>query len=163
MSEAEVLTAIDGEGVMTITMNRPHKKNAFTPKGFLALGEALKTAREDDDVSVVLLTGAGNDFTAGVDLTAFGEETEGKQPFEVMMDELCALDKPLIASVNGVGVGLGTTILFHCDIVYISENVRLRMPFANLGLVTEAAACYLAQLNLGPKTAAENRPPDKPP
>jgi len=155
MSEAPVLCDLDDDGILTVTLNRPQRRNAFDPAQFLALGEALARANDDPQVAVVVLTGAGDDFTSGLDLADMGEATDGPQPFEVLMDELCALDKPLLAAVRGCAIGFGVTALFHCDIVYLGEGTRLRMPFANLGLVTEAAACYLAPEVMGRKQAAE--------
>jgi enoyl-CoA hydratase/carnithine racemase len=155
MSEETTLTDLDEEGVLRITMNRPDRRNAMNTDAFRTLGAALARANDDPAVAVVLLTGAGEDFSSGLDLTAPPESSGGPQPFDVMMDALCALEKPLVAAVRGCGIGFGMTVLFHCDVVYVGESVRLRMPFANLGLVTEAAACYLAPLAIGQKQAAE--------
>jgi enoyl-CoA hydratase/carnithine racemase len=155
MSEPPVLTNLDDEGVFTITMNRPERRNAMNPEAFLATARAFEEANSNPAVATVLLTGAGNDFSSGLDLTAPMTATEGPQPFEQLMDAVCALEKPLVAAVRGCGIGYGMTVLFHCDVVYVGEGVRLRMPFANLGLVTEAAACYLAPLVIGQKHAAE--------
>jgi enoyl-CoA hydratase/carnithine racemase len=155
MSESPVHTNLDDEGVFTITMNRPERRNAMNPEAFLATARAFEEANTNPAVATVLLTGAGNDFSSGLDLTAPMTATEGPQPFEQLMDAICALEKPLVAAVRGCGIGYGMTVLFHCDVVYVGEGVRLRMPFANLGLVTEAAACYLAPLVIGQKHAAE--------
>lgn len=155
MREEWVLRDLDDEGVLTLTFNRPQRRNAFNPGQFLAFGRALEQANEDPKVAVVVLTGAGEDFSSGLDLADMGGASDGPQPFEVLMDALCALDKPLLAAVRGCAIGFGVTVLFHCDIVYISENVRMRMPFTSLGLVTEAAACYLAPQVMGRKQAAE--------
>jgi enoyl-CoA hydratase/carnithine racemase len=155
MSEAPVLHTLDDDGILTVTLNRPRRRNAFNPAQFLALGEALAEANDDPRIAVVLLTGAGDDFSSGLDLAEMGEATDGPQPFEVMMDALCALDKPLVAAARGCAIGFGVTALFHCDVVYLGEGARLRMPFTNLGLVTEAASCYLAPQVMGHKAAAE--------
>ena len=144
MSLSPVLTELDDEGVFTITMNRPERRNAMNAEAFRAAGEAFAEANSNPAVAAVLLTGAGEDFSSGLDLTAPQDTSGGPEPFELMMDSLCELEKPLIASVRGCGIGFGMTVLFHCDVVYVGENVRLRMPFANLGLVSEAAAAYLA-------------------
>jgi enoyl-CoA hydratase/carnithine racemase len=155
MSEPTVLRDLDDDGILTLTLNRPKRRNAFNPEQFLALGEALAEAGGDPTVAVVVLTGAGEDFTSGLDLADMGQATDGPQPFEVMMDALCALDKPLLAATRGCAIGFGVTVLFHCDVVYLGEGTRLRMPFTNLGLVTEAAACYLAPEVMGRKQASE--------
>lgn len=155
MSDSPALTALDEEGVLTITMNRPERRNAMNDDAFRAVGEAFARAQRDPRVATVLLTGAGDDFSSGLDLTAPPPRSDGPPAFEVMMDAICALEKPLVAAVRGCAIGYGMTVLFHCDVVYVGESVRMRMPFANLGLVTEAAACYLAPLVIGQKQAAE--------
>jgi enoyl-CoA hydratase/carnithine racemase len=154
-TEPVVRTDLDEEGVFTITMNRPERRNAMNPEAFQGVGEAFVEANSNPAIATVLLTGAGEDFSSGLDLTASIDTAGGPQPFEVMMDAICALEKPLVAAVRGCGIGYGMTVLFHCDVVYVGESARLRMPFANLGLVTEAAACYLAPLVIGQKQAAE--------
>jgi enoyl-CoA hydratase/carnithine racemase len=141
--------------ILQIRFNRPEKKNAFNRAGWLGLRDALVRAREDDDVSVVVLSGAGKDFSAGVDLTDFSGDPSEQPPFEQMMDELCKLDKPLLAAAKGVAIGFGATALFHCDVVYVGESLRMRLPFVNLGLVPEAASSYLLQVMIGSRRAAE--------
>lgn len=155
MSESPVLTDLDSEGVLTITFNRPEKKNTFNRALWLGMRDAFNEARENDDVVVAVLTGAGKDFSAGVDLTDFGSDAEGPHPYDMVMEALCAFDKPLLAAAKGVGIGGGATILLHCDVVYVGASVRLRYPFANLGLVTEFAASYMMPAVLGPQRAAE--------
>lgn len=155
MTSPLALTHLDEEGVLTITMNRPERRNAMNPDAFRAVGEAFVRAQTDPAVAVVLLTGAGDDFSSGMDLTASHQPSGGPPPFELMMDAICALEKPLVAAVRGCAIGYGMTVLFHCDVVYVGESVRMRMPFANLGLVTEAASCYMAPLVMGQKQAAE--------
>jgi len=155
MSEELVLSELSEEGVLTLTMNRPQRRNAFNPAAFRALAAALRQANENPKAACVLLTGAGADFSSGLDLADIGDPDEQPQPFEAMMDALCALDKPLVAAAKGCAIGFGVTALFHCDVVYLGESAKMRMPFASLGLVTEAAACYLAPARIGHKQAAE--------
>ncbi len=155
MTQALALTQLDEEGVFSITMNRPERRNAMNPDAFRAVGEAFVRAQSDPKIATVLLTGAGDDFSSGMDLTASQQTSSGPPPFEFMMDAICALEKPLVAAVRGCAIGYGMTVLFHCDVVYVAESVRMRMPFANLGLVTEAASCYMAPLVIGQKQAAE--------
>ena len=154
MSTANPDVALESR-ILHIRFNRPEKKNAFNRAGWLALRDALVRAREDDDVSVVVLSGAGKDFSAGVDLTDFAGNPGEKPPFEQMMDELCKLDKPLLAAAKGVAIGFGATALFHCDVVYVGESLRMRLPFVNLALVPEAASSYLLQAMIGSRRAAE--------
>jgi enoyl-CoA hydratase/carnithine racemase len=158
MREAPVLRELD-EGVLLLTLNRPQKKNAFDDPQWDALRDALNEAREDDRIAVALVTGAGSDFSAGQDLTAFGaaaaREDGNPNGYAGCMDALFAFDKPLLAAAKGVGVGIGATFLFACDVVYVGESVRLRLPFVSLGLVPEAASSYLLQVAIGSQRAAE--------
>jgi enoyl-CoA hydratase/carnithine racemase len=161
MSDAEprVLRQLE-DGVLLLTLNRPRKKNAFDDPQWDALRDALREAREDDDVSVVVVTGAGGDFSAGVDLASFaggGPPREDGKPngYYGLMQALVAFDKPLLAAVRGVGVGIGATFLFHCDVVYVGESLRLRLPFVSLGLVPEGASSYMLQAVVGARRAAE--------
>lgn len=160
MSDAEprVLRQLE-DGVLLLTLNRPRKKNAFDDPQWDALRDALRDAREDDAVAVVVVTGAGGDFSAGVDLASFGggpPREDGKpNGYYGLMDALVAFDKPLIAAARGVGVGIGATFLFHCDVVYLGESARLRLPFVALGLVPEGGSSYLLQAVIGARRAAE--------
>jgi enoyl-CoA hydratase/carnithine racemase len=160
MSDAEprVLRQLE-DGVLLLTLNRPRKKNAFDDPQWDALRDALRDAREDDAVAVVVVTGAGGDFSAGVDLASFGggpPREDGKpNGYYGLMEALVAFDKPLIAAARGVGVGIGATFLFHCDVVYLGESARLRLPFVALGLVPEGGSSYLLQAVIGARRAAE--------
>jgi enoyl-CoA hydratase/carnithine racemase len=146
--------------VLLLTLNRPEKKNAFDDRQWDAAGDALTEAREDGRVACVVITGAGGDFSAGVDLTSFGgagtERSDGfASGYDKFMADLIAFDKPLLAAATGVGVGIGCTLLFHCDVVYVGESVRLRLPFAALGLVPEGASTYLLEQIVGARRASE--------
>ena len=159
-AQAPVLTQLDDDGVLLITLNRPKKKNAFNDPQWDGLRDALNEAREDDRVAVVVITGAGKDFSAGQDLTVFGGAAEPREDgkpngYHACMQALHAFDKPLLAAAKGVGVGIGITLLFACDVVYVGESVRLRLPFTSLGLVPEAASSYLLQAAIGRQRAAE--------
>jgi enoyl-CoA hydratase/carnithine racemase len=112
----------------------------------------------DDAVRAVVVTGAGQAFSAGQDLgeMAMPNLGEGQEHgFGSFMDALCAFDKPMIAAVNGVGVGIGLTLLLHCDVVFIAHGARLRPPFVELGVVPEAASSVLLPVQLGWQRAAE--------
>jgi enoyl-CoA hydratase/carnithine racemase len=144
------------EHVRTLTMNRPEARNAFNSEQWRALADALAAASEDDDVRVVILTGAGRAFTAGVDLGEMAAPPGGgEHPFGMCMEQVIDFDKPLIAAVNGVGVGFGLTVLLHCDLAIIAAGARLKVPFVSLGVVPEAASSYLLPLQVGPQHAAE--------
>ncbi len=145
--------------VRTLVFDRPEARNAFDAQQYRLLTDALDRAAEDDLVKVVILTGAGEAFTAGQDLSEMAMPaagaTEGEHPFGACLDRVIEFDKPLLAAVNGVGVGLGLTILLHCDVVYIAKGARLRVPFGSLGVVPEAASRYLLPLRVGHQAAAE--------
>ena len=154
MSDTILTENIDG--VFVVTFNRPEKKNAINTEMWVALREAFNTADKDDSVVCLLLTGAGDDFCAGVDLSSFTDVTEGEEhPFESAARAVAAFGKPVVAAVKGISIGGGATILFHADIVYVGEGLRMRLPFANLGLVPEWASSYMLQVNIGAQRAAE--------
>ena len=147
------------DGVRTLILDRPEARNAFNAQLYRSLKQALDRAADDDAVKVVILTGAGDAFTAGQDLAEMAQPaagaTGGEHPFGACLDRVISFDKPLLAAVNGVGVGLGLTILLHCDVVYIAKGARLRVPFVSLGVVPEAASSYLLPLRVGHQAAAE--------
>jgi len=160
MSAPPVLRDRDDHGVLLLTLNRPRRKNAFDDPQWDGLAAALREAREDPAVAVVVVTGAGGDFSAGQDLSAFGMPAEPRADghpngYASCMDALAAFDKPLLAAARGVGVGIGATLLFHCDVVHVGESVRLRLPFVALGLVPEAGSSYLLPRAIGSQRAAE--------
>lgn len=139
------------DGVLLLTLNRPARRNAFNDQQYDDVRAALADAQADDRVRVVVITGAGGAFSAGQDIDEMGSG-RGFTPF---VDQLSVFDKPLIAAVNGVAVGIGLTLLPHCDIVYVGESARLRAPFTALGLVCEAGSSLLLPLVIGPQRAAE--------
>lgn len=145
------------DGVRTLAWNRPRRKNAFDERMWREGAEALRDARVDDRVRALVVTGSGEAFSAGQDLGEMAKPPAGGDGpgFPRFMDELVAFDKPLLAAVNGVGVGIGLTFLLHCDVVWIAEHARLRAPFVPLGVVPEAASSYLLPLQLGHQRAAE--------
>lgn len=158
MARETVLESLSG-GVLRLVLNRPAQKNAFNTVQWRELRGALADAKASRDVRAVLLTGAGGAFSAGQDLGEMAQSTTapagGAHPFGEFMDELCAFDKPLVAAVNGVAVGIGLTILLHCDFVYVARGARLRAPFVTLGVVPEAASSYLLPLVIGWRAAQE--------
>jgi enoyl-CoA hydratase/carnithine racemase len=147
------------DAVRTLIFDRPEARNAFDAQQYRLLKQALDRAVDDDTVKVVILTGEGDAFTAGQDLAEMAlpaaGATRGEHPFSACLDRVISFDKPLLAAVNGVGVGLGLTILLHCDVVYIAKGARLRVPFVALGVVPEAASSYLLPLRVGYQAAAE--------
>jgi enoyl-CoA hydratase/carnithine racemase len=157
---APVLTELDAEGVLLITLNRPQKKNAFNDPQWDAFGEALDAARENPAVAAVVVTGAGGNFSSGVDLASFSQTPEPRSDgkasaFFACIDALFAFDKPLLCAVQGVAIGGGCTITLAADIVYVGDSLRMRLPFANLGLVPEIASSYTLQAQIGRQRANE--------
>ena len=144
------------DGVLVVTFNRPNKKNAITIAMWEALRDTFRGAAADDSVRCVLLCGAGENFCAGVDLSSFGDLSPGQEhPFDAAARAVVEFDKPVVAAAQGAAVGGGATVLFHADIVYVGESLRLRLPFASLGLVPEWGSSYMLQANIGAQRAAE--------
>jgi enoyl-CoA hydratase/carnithine racemase len=144
-------------GVLTITIDRPERKNALTPAMYEAMNAALASAHEDASVRVVLLRGAGGIFTAGNDIEDFLKSPPAGTDSPVMrfLDAIASAQKPLVASVPGAAIGVGTTLLLHCDIVYAADTASFSVPFAQLGLCPEAASSLLLPRIAGYQLAAE--------
>jgi enoyl-CoA hydratase/carnithine racemase len=146
------------DGVRLLTLDRPQALNAFDSPLYRATGAALDAARGDDGVKVVVITGAGRAFSAGQDLDELARLAGGEQVesgFPVLLDALQAFDKPLVAAVNGAAVGIGFTMLPHCDLVLAADTARFRTPFAELGVPPEAASSLLFPARMGWQRAAE--------
>jgi enoyl-CoA hydratase/carnithine racemase len=153
---SDTLLTENRDGVLIVTFNRPHKKNAINSEMWAAIRDTFHGAAEDDSVVSVLLCGAGDNFCAGVDLSSFGEaDVDPQALFNDAALAVAEFDKPLVAAAQGAAVGGGATVLFHADIVYAAQSLRLRLPFANLGLVPEWASSYMLQANIGAQRAAE--------
>jgi enoyl-CoA hydratase/carnithine racemase len=145
-------------GVRVLTLDRPGALNAFDSALYRAAGAALDAARDDDAVKVAVLTGAGRAFSAGQDLDEMARLAAGEQVesgFPVLLDALQRFDKPLVAAVNGPAVGIGFTMLAHCDLVLAAAGARFRTPFAEMGVPPEAASSYLFPARMGWQRAAE--------
>ena len=153
---SDILIHTDG-GVSTITFNRLDKKNALTEAMYSALAEAMQQAATDDAVRVLVIQGDASVFTAGNDIKDFLEHppTSTDAPVFRFLRQLVSFPKPLIAAVAGPAVGVGTTMLFHCDLVYAGDNAAFAMPFVNLGLCPEAGSSLLAPQLVGHQRAAE--------
>ncbi len=153
-----MLLTSDAGAVRTLCFNRPEVLNAFDQQLWLALTDSLTSAATDDDVRCVVLTGAGRAFSAGQDLEEMSDPSvfEHEEPgYEALMPVLETFPKPLLAAVNGVGVGIGVTILLHCDMVLIAHDARLKLPFMSLGVTTEASASHLLPATAGRQRASE--------
>jgi enoyl-CoA hydratase/carnithine racemase len=143
MSDETILSETEN-GVHTITFNRPKKKNAFTMAMYEAIVASLRSALDDDRVRVVLFRGTEGVFTAGNDLVDFAQNPPKSTdtPVFQLLTEIAAYPKPVVAAVQGPAVGLGVTLLLHCDLVYADATAKFVMPFVNLGLVPEGASTF---------------------
>lgn len=150
----------DENRVRTLTLNRPDALNAFNEALYDATAEALDAAARDDAVAVVVITGTGRAFSAGQDLAEMQARitdpgfTPGRHGFPGLIDALAGFPKPLICAVNGLGVGLGTTLLGFADLVFMAADARLKCPFTSLGVAPEAASSYLLPHLVGRQNAA---------
>jgi enoyl-CoA hydratase/carnithine racemase len=149
----------DADGVRLLTWNRPDALNALNDELWDATRDALSEAGADPELRCVVLTGTGRAFTAGQDLSEMmappdhdDDELHGYRGFIPVLE---AFDKPLLAAVNGLGLGIGATILPYCDIVWIAEGARLKVPFVTLGVTTEAGGSLLLPQRMGWQAAAE--------
>lgn len=172
----------DHARVRLITLDRPEALNAFNTALYDAAADALAAAAQDDGIAVVVITGAGRAFSAGQDLLEMADLAmrfgEGGRPndsvgdtdepdhdprtgdalasgFPHFLDELQTFPKPLMAAVNGLGLGIGFTMLAHCDLVFMAQGARLKTPFTSLGVSPEAASSYLFPLRMGWQAAAK--------
>lgn len=154
------LQITDENRVRTLTLDRPDALNAFNEALYDATADALIAAAADPEVAVVLLTGNGRGFSAGTDLLEMHTRATdpafvpGRHGFVGLVDALVDFPKPLICAVNGVGLGIGTTILGFADLAFMSSTARLKCPFTSLGVAPEAASSYLLPLLIGRQDAA---------
>ncbi|PUE42858.1 enoyl-CoA hydratase [Limnohabitans sp. Bal53] len=153
---SDILTHLDA-GVMTITFNRLDKKNSITSSMYAAMADAVAEAGADPAVRVVVFQGHESIFSAGNDIGDFLNQPPSTQESPVFrfLRGIATFEKPVLAAVAGPAVGIGTTMLFHCDLVYAGDNAAFSMPFVNLGLCPEAASSLLAPRMFGYHRAAE--------
>jgi len=144
-------------GILHIIFSRPTKKNALTEEMYGALNEALQKAIDSEDIKVMIFSGEGGSFTAGNDLDDFliHPPQDATAPVFQFFAKLSSLAVPVIAAVEGVAVGLGTTMLLHCDLVYASEDAKFVLPFVSLGLVPEGGSSFLLSRLAGHQKASE--------
>ena len=145
------------QGVLTLTLNRVDKKNALTAQMYALLADALTAAQSNPEVRVVLMQGHETVFSAGNDIADFLQQppATADSPVSRFLRGVAVFPKPLMAAVCGPAVGVGTTLLLHCDLVYAGDNAAFSMPFVNLGLCPEAASSMLAVQLMGYQRAAE--------
>ncbi|MFM8254769.1 MAG: enoyl-CoA hydratase [Actinomycetota bacterium] len=156
MSNSDIAISRD-QGVLALGLNRPQKLNAITREMYATLAREINGANGDDEIGSVLIYGEGDDFTSGNDLNDFLEHppTGDESPVWHFLTAIRDFSKPLVAAISGRAVGVGVTMLFHCDYVIAGKNSKLSMPFVNLGLVPEAGSSYLLPLIAGHQRAAE--------
>lgn len=160
MSNSEshlILVTKSQSGVLRIAINRPEKKNALTIEMYAALAQSIRQGEADTSVRVFLLHGTEDCFSSGNDLKDFLESPpkDESSPVFQFIQAISQAEKPIVAAVNGPAVGIGTTMLLHCDLVYAGSNARFMMPFVNLGLNPEAASSLLLPRLAGYQRAAE--------
>ena len=142
--------------VLTIIMNRPEKKNALSGAMYTAMTEALSRGDADSSIRAIVMRGAENCFTAGNDISDFATARPGQSsPAIRYLETLAATVKPVLAAVSGVAIGIGTTMLLHCDLVYATEGSRFQLPFVNLGLCPEAGSSLILPALMGMHRTAE--------
>jgi enoyl-CoA hydratase/carnithine racemase len=151
MSDVRIESA---EGVTTIAFNRPEKKNAITDEMYGMVADALAAAAADEAVRAVIIAGEGPDFTAGNDISMFAAVAAGQADItesnvQRFLATISAFPKPVIAAVTGRAIGVGVTMLLHCDLVYVAEDAALTMPFVDLGVVPEAGSSRLLPARIG--------------
>jgi enoyl-CoA hydratase/carnithine racemase len=142
--------------VLHLQLDRPEKKNALTRGMYLGMVDALQQAETDPGVRALMISGTADCFTAGNDLVDFANARPGESsPAILYLETLAAAQKPVVAAVGGVAVGIGTTMLLHCDLVYAAADARFQLPFVNLGLCPEAGSSMLLPELMGHRRAAE--------
>ena len=148
-----ISTTLDNH-ILRIQLTRPEKKNALTPAMYDTLREAIERANDDTSIRVITLTGSGDSFCAGNDLNSFLNDP-GSDSAARFIQAIATAEAPIVAAVNGVAVGVGVTMLLHCDLVYASADARFNFAFIDLGLLPEAGSTYLLPRMMGYSRAAE--------
>ena len=153
---AQIITTRENSA-LCIQIHRPKKKNALTQAMYAGLSEAIRLADADDSIRAIILHGVDGCFTSGNDLENFrsGPSPDRIYPHNLYIDALSHAQKPVIAAVNGLALGIGTIMLFHCDFVYAAPGSRFSLPFVNLGLSPEGGTSYILPHLIGHQKAAE--------
>jgi enoyl-CoA hydratase/carnithine racemase len=157
LNSTDLIQSELGEGILTLRINRPDKKNALNLAMYQALADGLKRADNDDAVRVILICGCDDCFTSGNDLADFltSPPTGTDSPVMQFLIAISEARKPIVAAVNGAAVGVGVTMLLHCELVYAGSGATFQMPFVNLGLCPEAGSTLLLPRVMGHQRAAE--------
>jgi len=154
---SELIKSEIADRILTLTIARPEKKNALTVAMYAALADAISDADTNPSIRVVLITGSEDSFTAGNDLKDFLDNppADPSSPVFQFMHAIAGAKKPVVAAVNGLAIGIGTTMLLHCDLVYAVDTARFQLPFVNLGLVPELGSSLILPGLAGRARAAE--------
>ncbi|MDD2310347.1 MAG: enoyl-CoA hydratase [Desulfuromonadaceae bacterium] len=157
MNSSDQIQSETSDSILTLRINRPDKKNALNLGMYQAMADGLRAADRDDAVRVILITGGEECFTSGNDLADFlsAPPTGPESPVMQFLRAISETRKPLVAAVNGLAVGIGVTMLLHCDLVYVGKSATFQMPFVNLGLCPEAGSTLLLPRIMGHQRAAE--------
>lgn len=156
MNKDNLITITMTQGILKIGLNRPDRKNAITFTMYTAMKEALESAKANPEIRVVLIHGSEDVFTSGNDLEEFNNRKKGElSPGARFLLALQQFEKPVVAAVSGLAIGIGVTMLLHCDLVFASSETRFRMPFVNLGLCPEAGSTLLLPAIAGYRPAAQ--------
>ena len=156
MNETQLITQHIENSILKIGLNRPDKRNAITHAMYDTMRNALESAKTNPDIRVVLIHGADDVFSAGNDLDDFNNRKEGvPSPGVLFLTTLREFEKPVVAAISGLAIGVGVTLLLHCDLVYAAPETRFRMPFVNLGVCPEAGSTLLLPARAGYLASAQ--------
>ncbi len=154
---SDYIKAVVEEKILSLTIDRADKKNALDLAMYQALADAVESANDDDKIRVILIKGVGDSFCSGNDIKDFlkNPPADDSSPVLQFVRAMISAEKPIVAAVNGIAVGIGVTMLLHCDLVYASEDARFQMPFVNIGLCPEAGSTHILPALMGHQKASE--------
>lgn len=154
---SEYIERVVEDRILKIKINRADKKNALNLAMYQSLADAIQGADSDNNIRVIVITGAEDSFCSGNDIKDFlkNPPTDDSSPVLQFVRAIINAEKPMIAAVNGIAIGIGVTMLLHCDLVYASEDARFQMPFVNIGLCPEAGSTHILPLLMGHQKASE--------
>lgn len=155
MTGTDTVLVEQAPGIVTLRIHRPARRNALDPATYHALAAALRAADADTSVHAIVLTGSEGHFTAGNDLTEFQNRGGGESAGMAFLRTLVKIQTPIVAAVEGYALGVGVTMLQHCDFVYVARNATLRLPFVSLGLCPEGGSSLLLAHLVGQRTASD--------
>ncbi|NKB39246.1 MAG: enoyl-CoA hydratase [Gammaproteobacteria bacterium] len=154
---SDYIKAAINEKILSLTIDRADKKNALDLAMYQALADAVESANDDQNIRVILIKGSGDSFCSGNDIKDFlkNPPVDDSSPVLQFVRAMIAAEKPIVAAVNGIAVGIGVTMLLHCDLVYAAEDSRFQMPFVNIGLCPEAGSTHILPALMGHQKASE--------